>query len=235
MKRKQDFRTIMHNAVRMIDTGAFSVLLLVMIRLTISSSENRLYIVPLYASLFFTTHIVRCCFKRLQKNKMETAKDDRQKLLKFFLKSDEEIQKDIRIKSLYIIRRTDPDEGDVIKAIRSGAKFIGVAETKMWMTEIASLIGSDIQFIDLKLRIKDSCRKGDHHISFENLILWVGPEIKYAILGALLYVLSFVVRYKIYYRVFGAISLFFAGIIGVWRGRGRGKFFPEFLDKKGHR
>jgi hypothetical protein len=197
-------------------------------------------LIPLYFIVLLAVHYVRANRLKEKGIRKELEENEKRIMLRCLLKSDDELRDLLDLPDLYVIRSMHPDESDVIEAILSGAKVIGVSERTTEMEEVASLSEAQVSLVDLKEKVfahqsTPRKRKTNNIITNTAGHIYFGPNAKYYVLGAILFALSFLVKYKIYYRTATAVCLVLAGFFGVLGRLGRGKIFLEFLDKKGHR
>lgn len=235
MKRFPALLRTIKTAGRLLDTAVFSALILFFLYIADVHRGRSAVLFMLYVLLFVSVHLIRLRIRSTSIYGAERKRAERVALLNLMLKDDKEIIGGLDPEKTFVIRKLHPTEDDVIDAIRSSAETIFVAEIRPWMAEIRGLSGSKISFADMHKLLSRTGEESRARTFAANLFSSIRPNLKYCVLGCVLYVLSPIVRYKIYYRTVAFACLFLAGMIGVLRKMGRGKFFPEFLDKKGRR
>ena len=215
------------------DMAVFAALIAGLIFLTGLFGRKLRVLFVLYPAVVLFGYCIRLICRKKTEERKKALRKKKERILKLLLIPDEEIETLTGESDVYFIRKLHPDESDVIEAIRCGSGTILTTETTSAMQEIASASGREIRF----LNVRDLIAKGEKEKTYRRSLRddvrgTVRSDRKYLLFAGAVFLLSVFSTYKIYYRLIAALSLFFAGVIGLFGGAGRGKFFLEFLDKK---
>lgn len=154
------------------------------------------------------------CIKRnmriCEENKKKQERTDR-----LIMKSDQSLSELFGKDRFILIRKQNPDRFDLLEAIQKGADGVGVMKKQTEFTDLIHTYApqTTLYDVDEMLRLIDpSYAEEDKRSKFK---VFRRMHInKYLLLGVILIIASFVLRYKIYFRIISGICLIFAAITG---------------------
>ena len=216
MRRAGKTKTAFRYAVTIADSLLFSVLLFLPLHTILHLSEQPL--IALFLLLGISGIILAARMKRIVAEKRKRAeKAMRQKEIdRLFLMSDESLSKRIGAERFMLVRRQNPDRIEILETIRKGADGIGLLTKNPALTDMIHQYAPQMPVYDAE-EILHMIKPGYEHHPRERSGLRIN---KYLLLGVLFLIISFVLRYKIYYRIISCLCLFFASISGAFGASG---------------
>lgn len=226
MKTTSSIRKTIKYAVKTIDTIAFTAIVTASV-VPLLHKQNRSLTVPIaFLLILSVVSSIMYIAHRAKTRKEESAEKEKSILAHILLLSDEDLGMKMGEKRFRLIRKAEPDMFDVLEAIRSGAESIGVFCTAKRMREIVSRYAPNVRVIDrfALLRAFDPEYVAGKSASLPILLLnRFRARGKYFVLGIIFIMLSWILDFKIYYRLIAAICL----IIGIFTG-----FFGHMFERK---
>lgn len=220
------------------DSVIFSFLLFLPVFVSLSRSGKSLLFGFLYCGILGAVILIRMKMTSRTEQYRKQESLIRRKTDMLFLKSDESLSMLTQKKNFILIRKEHPDRFDVLEAIRKGADAIGIIGRKNTFSELIRSYSPELTVycIDDLIRIIDESenREAGEEVGrfHKHAIVHLN---QYLLLGILFFVVSFIFKFKIYFRVLSGICLFLAYISYFLRKRETGKNFLIFLDNRGDR
>lgn len=236
MKRKPNFRILFRTAFTAIDAAVFSFICTLATGLLFHAHRRTVFLVTVFVCVFASSLFLHIRMFALKKKIQIKREEERFRQEKLFLMSDREIADAIGTASFYLIRKADPDLFDILEAIRSGASVICAAKKTAESEACIMRNAPDVVFMDsgeLIRRISGTESTQDPESKvFSGLLNRVN---KYFALGCILFFFSFVVNFKIYFRMISCICLIIAPFSGFFQDVNRHWKLRIFLDKEADR
>lgn len=169
------------------------------------------------------------------------------RLEKLLLADDEKICAALHEPDLYFIRKTDAGESDLLAAVRNGNRcilFIGEADR---FQPLIKLHAPDTRLIDARACMDSIGIECSDAEAIERLAALQKPRrkrirfqdlpyngrLRFILLGTLLFVLSYVWKYKIYYRLLAMACFVIPVISGTFGRLSKRANLGNFLDNAG--
>lgn len=218
MKRKPSISKFFRSIYALFDLAAFSVMISIPLILIVRVQRK-----PAFCFLIVSAVFLIGVFVYLNKSS-KRKRDELQRtavemaLERILLMSDGEIGEAIGCDSFYLIRRQNPDSFDVLEAIRSGAYCIGAVNPTKAALECMERNAPDRKLIAsddlIRMMFPNTDCRAKQRTGFSFFKNRIG---KYAVLGIVLFLCSFVVHFKIYYRLISSVCLIIASVSGFFR------------------
>ena len=226
MKTTISISKVIKYALKTIDAIALTAIVTASV-VPLLQKRNRSLTVPIaFLLILFVVSAIMYISHRVKAHKEESAEKEKNMLARILLLSDEDLGMKMGEKRFRLIRKAEPDMFDVLEAIRSGAESIGVFCTASRIREIVSRNAPNVRVIDrfALLRAFDPEFVAGKSTSLPVLLLnRIRVRGKYFVLGIICMILSWILNFKIYYRLIAAFCL----IIGIFTG-----FFRHLFEQK---
>lgn len=201
-----------------IDKAVFSLLLGAILYLFLPIKRTLPIFFLLYLGTVCAVLLASKASTAYRTRRMNRRKAEERRFVSMLLKSDAEIGKAIGEPHLVLIRSDRPDRYALIDAVRSGAGTVAVAtnikEAKAFLSEYAPNVRV-IGFEDLmRAFCPEQIEKRDLPLFRKCRDLFGSAFMKYGLLAAVCFLLSFAVRFKIYYRLLSTLCVILATTTG---------------------
>lgn len=230
MKSNPSVKRILRMICDLMDTFLFSVLLSLPLMLFLRRKAGRPVLIVTSAALIAAVFLLRILIRRRRRREEIAAKERKLQTERIVLMSDAEIGSILGEKHFRLIRTQTPQPYDLLDAVRTGAKTIGLLAPCREGKETLFRHADRIHLIEYPELIEklypDASQDTGRNRPFSRIRV-----NKYFLLGCVLFCLSFFLRYKIYYRLISCVCLIispFAGILDRKAGR---NYLRIFLDK----
>lgn len=152
---------------------------------------------------------------------------------KLMLVTDETMQKSLHVSDLYVLRGKTIDPNSALAAIRSSARTVACVGDMNGTERLFQAYTPETKLISLdelieRLRPSCSSEEIDAHLRPNQRkrpgirqILKTATGNKYLLLGILLYALSFILKYQLYYRLIGSLCFGLSALTTVFRHTGK--------------
>lgn len=233
MKRKPNFRILFRSFYTVTDTAVFSFILSVSIALLLHAHRKPAILALLFLGVFILCLIFHIRIAADRKRREIDNEEDRRKLELLLLMNDREIGKALGTDSFRMIRRAAPDEYDMLNAIRTGAKTIGIVKKTTEAETCLNRNAPDVELIDSRELIRRifSTSIADNYRT-SDITAFLNRVNKYFWLGGILFLSSFIAGFKIYFRMIACICLIIAPFSGFFGNPKSHKKLRIFLDKE---
>ena len=235
MRMKSKSKSLLRQIFILFDSAVFSVLLILPIYRVIARSGRRLLSIVLYCAVFLMVILIR--MKKLSKmrEKQEQESKNQQKRDRLLLMSDEALSHLTAKKNFILIRKEHPTRFDILEAIRKGADAIGIFDGRDAFRDLIRSYSPAlcIYCTDDLIQILEGgeiCRTGEGKVRL--LKSGFHSINKYILLGIGFIVASFVLKYKIYFRMLSCICLVLACVSGFFGDRAKWNKLLIFLDNR---
>jgi hypothetical protein len=214
MKNRISVRRILKKTSVLIDSIVLSAIISASVYPMIRRGNRRGNILILLILAFTITMMLRCCSYsvRIGREKRKDARNRKQE--RILLMSDGELERITGEKGFRLIRKREADVFDVLEEIRTGAGAIGVFGTDRSVKEAVERNAPHVRVIEraelYSLVFPDAKESGSDEIFFffENLMV----RGKYFLFGIGFLFISYIVKFKIYYRLIACFCLIIAVI-----------------------
>ena len=219
-----------------IDSFLFS-FLAVLPLLSFFGTLKRLSAVLLVSGVFIAVLLFRMKGEQYLHIKKKRERAEEEYLERLLLMDDKTIGASLNREDFVFIRKADPDMFDILDAVRKGADAVGTIRLSKTAANLLSKYAPEISVIGLGEMIDAvfpdvSYRRHKYKKAFPSILMRSG---KYWLLGVVLFVLSFVLRHKIYFRILSSASMIIALVLGIFNVPNRWKNLRIFLDNQVHR
>lgn len=238
MKRKVSPGVVIRFGWIAVDTVLFSLLVSAPFMLLFRMRKHSFYYIMFFAAVICFVLIIQFLSQKHHK-RIKKEEEEREAGIEQILLMDDAVLKEaIGENDFFLIRKLRPDKCDVLDAIRSGAKSIGLLVKDQAFTRILSKYAPERKVIDVDM-IMDCVfgRKGKENkeVKPNRILCAIRSANKYFLLGCVLLFLSFIAGYKIYFRLISALCMILAVMTGLFRNSFLWKNLRIFLDKKEYR
>ena len=213
-KAKRGFRY----AVMISDSILFSVLLFLPLNPFFHIAKHPILSVVVLIGICGIVLAVRINYLGLSKQRRLKANLRQEQIDRLLLMSDESLSKIFGKERFILIRKQNPDRFDILEAIRKGADAIGLLSNQFAFRDLIKAYAPKTSVYNAD-EILYSAEAGH----MRNDLPKYDPSAKkrfrlnkYCLVGIVLFCISFILRYKIYYRMISCLCLFFASISGAF-------------------
>ena len=219
------------------DSVIFTALLLIPFSIPFRFKDRFGIMLPIGLCIFALTFMIRKKRITAEKKKGEEKRERQRRIDALYLLDDSELSAMTGHKRFMLIRKEHTDRYDVLEAIRRNADAIGLSVRNNELTELISLYRPEMVVYDFDelIGIIMPDQKADTKTGDMKKHYFLNRLNKYHILGAVLLIASFLLHYKIYFRMLSCICMIIAFSSDVLKNRNRKNKMPIFLDKSGCR
>ena len=237
MKKPAKVINLLKRVFQAADILIFSAFLTVSLLFLFRIRKKPILILCVFGFVLLLTVLTDACMRSRRKLKEKRKEEERQRTERLLLMSDEEIGSVLGVPSFYLIRREHPEPFDILEPIRLKKETIGILEHHVETDKLIKRYAQSATVIekDEMMRRVFGSDPNDGRKKTVFGFMEFDKVNKYLILGIVLFVCSFMVRTKIYYRTVSVLCLIIATLTGFFRSRFPGKNFRIFLDKRGDR
>lgn len=217
MKKHVSVASALRRSFIWIDSMLFSLLLYGALQ-GLFGSKKRVLKGLLLLGILSAVFLTAAYRERQRKAAEKKAKRKKELLEKALLLSDAELSDLLHTERFVLIRKADPDMFDITDAIRNGPSAIGIAQMNPQTKELIEKYRPEIRVIDFDTVI-ETLFPEESVTANENVS---EPKIginKYLLLGLILLGLSFILRYKLYFRILSYVCMTLAMLSAVFRNR----------------
>ncbi len=229
------FKRILETADTLIFSAFLTAPLLLLLHVGIK--RDPLLCAAILGSVAAAVALIRVHIRKRNKELTEIKEEKKKQAEQIMLMSDAEIGDRIGDPSFYMIRREQPDAFDVLHAIRSQAQTIGIFERSAANDRLLKRYAGNSTVLEMNeltdlLFRSDPLKNSGKPVRRKVLTFGVN---KYVLTGLIIFLLSFFVNAKIYYRIVSSICLIFGSFSVFLHKRFDDRNFRIFLDKRGDR
>lgn len=234
MDGNNSFQIRTKRAFRWFDSFVFSVILSLPLILLTQTGKKPIAVIMIISSVLFLVVIVRRRSEDVSASKKSARRKRNAQFSALMLLDDKEIGDLLHEDSFYLIRREKPDLFDLLNAVRSGAKAVGVLEITNDTESFFKSLAPEAKLIskeDIMELLPDTENDPGRSKGLLSVLTFFGRINKYIVLGCILFLCSFFVKHKIYFRAAACLSAVIAPISGFFSDWRTDNKMRIFLDK----
>ena len=217
MTLRKSFRILTVTA----DTIVVSIVLTAAVLPVLFRTYKTRSIVFTYALILIAVSGIRCLTFRKKEERKKKKTAEQAMLERILLLSDCELERITGEEGFYLIRKPVPDQYDVLEAIRSGAKTIGMLKVSKEAYDLVERYAPETKIIErrklFQVLYPDTVSETRHDMM--KLLDRYGAGGKYFMFGFLFLFASFLMEFKIYYRLISGVCLTIAFVTGLFRNQ----------------